>query len=218
MPALCQALTKRPYSDETEFTNESTAMSHPTSESVTIVSGLPRSGTSMMMKMLEAGGMPILTDNIRTADDDNPKGYYEFERVKNIREDQDWIPDAVGKVVKIISFLLLDMPSTHHYKVIFMRRAVPEVLASQKQMLIRRGEPTDSTSDDRMADIYAKHIKQAEKWIADNASVDVLYINHRDVINDPRSNATKVNAFLGDVLDEDAMGAIVDASLYRQRA
>ena len=193
-------------------------MSQPISECVTIVSGLPRSGTSMMMKMLEAGGMPILTDNIRRADDDNPKGYYEFERVKNIRNDQAWIPDAVGKVVKIISFLLLDMPPSHHYKVIFMRRAVPEVLASQKQMLIRRGEPTDSTSDDRMADIYAKHLKQVEKWIEDSASIDALYINHRDVINDPRSNATSVNAFLGDVLDEDAMGTIVDASLYRQRA
>jgi hypothetical protein len=83
---------------------------------VNIVSGLPRSGTSMMMKMLEAGGMEALTDNIRKADIDNPKGYYEFERVKQIKEDQAWLDDAKGRAVKMVSMLLLDLPEGYNYK------------------------------------------------------------------------------------------------------
>ena len=125
---------------------------------ITIVSGLPRSGTSMMMKMLEAGGMQVLTDHIRTADEDNPKGYYEFERVKQIEHDQAWLPDAQGKVVKMISALLKHLPSSYTYKVIFMRRNIDEILASQKQMLIRRGEPTDVVSDEKLTELFDRHI------------------------------------------------------------
>ena len=184
---------------------------------VIVVSGLPRSGTSMMMKMLEAAGLPILTDEIRTADADNPKGYYEFERVKKLREDKAWLAEAVGKVVKVISFLLLEMPEGYRYKVIFLRRAVAEVLKSQRQMLIRRGEDPDSTSDDRMTELYEKHLKQAFAWIEKQPHVDVLYVNHRDAIEQPRDVARAVNAFLGGGFDEDAMAAIVDPSLHRQR-
>jgi hypothetical protein len=110
-------------------------------ERIVVVSGLPRSGTSMMMKMLEAGGIPVLTDYEREADEDNPKGYFEFERVKNLKDGDDaWLPQAKGKVVKVIAALLTDLPSSYEYEVIFMRRAMPEILASQRQMLIRRGE------------------------------------------------------------------------------
>lgn len=100
---------------------------------------MPRSGTSMMMKMLEAGGMKILTDSQRTADEDNPKGYYEFELVKLIQRDKSWLPRAKGKVVKIISELLKNLPPDYQYKAIFMRRNLAEILAFQRQMLIRRG-------------------------------------------------------------------------------
>src|SRR5262245_34269287 len=118
---------------------------------IIIVSGLPRSGTSMMMKILEAGGLPVLTDALRTADDDNPKGYYEYERVKQLdKGDQAWLAEAEGKVVKVISALLTQLPATHQYRVIFMQRKLAEVLASQRKMLIHRGEPTDAVDDETL--------------------------------------------------------------------
>jgi len=185
---------------------------------ITIVSGLPRSGTSMAMRMLEAGGMPILTDRIRRPDDDNPKGYYEFERVKRLKEDKAWLPEAVGKAVKIISFLLPELPPTHPCRVLFLRRAMPEVLASQRQMMIRRGEATDADDDAQMAQVYAKHLKQVEAWIAAQPWLRVLYLEHRAIIDDPRAAATAMDAFLGGGLDTAAMAAAVDASLHRQRS
>ena len=128
-------------------------------EIVTVVSGLPRSGTSMMMRMLEAGGMEPVTDDLRTADEDNPKGYYEFERVKDLERDQAWLEDARGRFVKVISMLLRHLPSGHRYKIIFMRRKMEEILASQRQMLVRRGEWPDRVSDARMAEMFAKHLR-----------------------------------------------------------
>src|SRR5215468_11569905 len=122
-----------------------------------IVSGLPRSGTSMMMKMLAAGGIEPLTDNIRTADEDNPKGYFELERVKQIESDKAWLEDARSRVVKLISALLKHLPPSYQYKVIFMRRAMSEILASQRKMLMRRGEPADKVPDEKMAAMFNKH-------------------------------------------------------------
>lgn len=184
---------------------------------VVVVSGLPRSGTSMMMRMLDAGGLEVVTDQIRTPDEDNPKGYYEFERVKKIVEDQAWLPEARGKVVKIISFLLLKAPAGYHYKVIFLRRALPEVLASQRQMLIRRGD--NSPQDDvRMAELYGKHLIQAKVWLESQPHVEVLYIDHAEAVSDPGSVACKVNAFLNNALDAEAMASAVDPSLHRQRS
>lgn len=184
---------------------------------ITVVSGLPRSGTSMAMRMLAAGGMPILTDRIRRPDDDNPKGYYEFERVKRLKEDKAWLPDAVGKAVKIISFLLPELPPTYPCRVLFLRRAMPEVLASQRQMMMRRGEAGDADDDAQMAQAYAKHLRQVEAWIAAQPWVQALYLEHRAIIDDPRAAAGAMNAFLGGGLDAAAMAAAVDATLYRQR-
>ena len=122
---------------------------------ITVVSGLPRSGTSMMMKMLEAGGILPIIDNIRTADEDNPKGYYEFERVKAIdKGDTEWVADAQGKSVKVISALLKHLPSDHQYRVIFIRRHMDEILASQRKMLLRRGEDPDKMDDAEMALLF----------------------------------------------------------------
>ncbi len=184
---------------------------------VTVVSGLPRSGTSMMMKMLAAGGMEVLTDQIRTADEDNPKGYFEFERVKQIATDQAWLPDAQGKVVKIISFLLLKAPLNYRYKVIFMRRALPEVLASQQQMLLRRGDHTPQ-DDVRMAELYEKHLTAAFRWLDEQPQIEVLYIDHRESVEAPLAVAQKVAAFLDNGMDPETMAAVVDRSLHRQRA
>ena len=108
---------------------------------VVVVSGLPRSGTSLMMQMLEAGGVPILTDGERACDADNPKGYYEYEPVKALQNgDSDWLDKAEGKAVKVISFLLRHLPQKHRYRVVFMNRNLDEVLASQEKMPVTRGQ------------------------------------------------------------------------------
>jgi hypothetical protein len=187
-------------------------------DAITIVSGLPRSGTSMMMKMLEAGGMPVLTDHVRTADEDNPKGYYEFERVKQIENDSAWLADAQGKVVKMIAALLKHLPAEYTYKVVFMRRNIEEVLASQRQMLIRRGEPADKIADKKMAALFARHVERVEDWLGTQPNIDVLYIHYSDVLADPAGQAERVNRFLDNVLDAEKMAQVVDPSLYRQRA
>jgi hypothetical protein len=184
---------------------------------VTIVSGLPRSGTSMMMEMLEAGGMPVLTDSIRTADEDNPKGYYEFEQVKQIEQDQTWLPEARGKVVKMIAALLKHLPAEYHYRIVFMHRDIEEVLASQRQMLIRRGEPTDTIGDGKMAELFGRHTTQVQSWLAGQPNIDVLYVHYSDVMAHPVHEAERINRFLGDSLDVEKMAAAVDPSLYRQR-
>lgn len=186
-------------------------------ETITIVSGLPRSGTSMMMKMLEAGGLAPLTDNLRAADEDNPRGYFEFERVKQIENDKAWLEDARGRVVKLISALLKHLPPSYNYKVIFMRRAMPEILASQRQMLIRRGEPADAVPDDKMAAMFEKHVAQVETWLAAQPNIKTIYVSYNDVIDDPRTHALRINDFLGGSFDVEAMTAVADRTLYRQK-
>ena len=188
-----------------------------TSEAITIVSGLPRSGTSMMMKMLEAGGLPVLTDEIRTADADNPRGYYEFERVKQIETDNAWLPEARGKAVKMIAALLKHLPPDYRYRVIFMQRKMEEILASQRQMLIRRGEPTDTVSDERMAALFAKHVQQVQSWLAEQHNFDVLPVDYNHVLQDPWPHVSRINDFLGGILDVERMAAVVEPGLYRQR-
>ena len=185
---------------------------------VTIVSGLPRSGTSMMMKMLEAGGLPPLTDNLRTADEDNPKGYYEFERVKQLpKGDFAWLPDTQGKVVKVIAALLPSLPGGYDYRVIFMQRAMPEVLASQRQMLIRRGEDPDKIPDAVMAQLYEKHLRQVDDWIKQQPNVARLDVNYNEMLKNPQPFIERVDAFLGHQLDQAKMATVVDPSLHRQR-
>jgi hypothetical protein len=184
---------------------------------VTIVAGLPRSGTSMMIKMLEAGGMPVLTDNVRTADEDNPKGYYEFERVKQIEHDKAWLEDAQGCVVKIVSALLKYLPEGYRYKVIFMRREIAEILASQRKMLVHRGESEDKVDDATMARLFERHLKKVTAWIDTRADVDVLYVSYNDVLASPLEHARAVNRFLGGALDVESMASVVDPTLYRNR-
>ena len=184
---------------------------------ITIVSGLPRSGTSLMMMMLEASGMPVLTDHIRTADADNPKGYYEFERVKAIERDQAWLKEADGKAVKMISALLKYLPQNYAYRIIFMRREMEEILASQRQMLIRRGEPTDTVSDERIAELSNQHLHRAATWIDDQPNIDVLYVSYNEILKNPLIQARHVAEFIDIDLNVEKMSQVVDSSLYRQR-
>jgi hypothetical protein len=186
------------------------------SDAITLVSGLPRSGTSMMMKMLEAGGMAVMTDNVRTADEDNPKGYYEFERVKKIETDKTWLPDARGKAVKMISALLKHLPETERFKVVFMRRHMDEVLASQRKMLERRGKPADASEDAKMAAFFSNHLEQIQAWLASRPNVEVLYVSYNDMVRDPKPHCDAVARFIGGV-DAGKMATVADGELHRNR-
>ncbi len=188
---------------------------------VIVVSGLPRSGTSMAMKMLAAGGLETVVDNVRTADEDNPKGYFEDERVKDLAEmddgDKEWIRDARGRVIKVVSSLLQHLPKDNDYRVIFMRRNLTEVLASQAKMLDRRGEE-NTASDDDMLRMYASHLDKVEFQLRFRDWFDVLYLDFATVIADPERAARAMSDFLGGGLDVEAMAMQVDPDLYRNRA
>jgi hypothetical protein len=184
---------------------------------VIIVSGLPRSGTSMMMKALDAGGIDTIVDNIRKADEDNPKGYYEFEPVKKTKDDASWLKDASGKVVKMVYRLLYDLPAEYQYRVVFTLRDLKEVLASQTKMLQRSGKSGGGISDDQMEALFKAELAKCEKWLAEQPNFKVLYINHRDMINDGLVQAQKINDFLDSGLDINAMASVVDPALYRNR-
>lgn len=185
---------------------------------VTIVSGLPRSGTSMMMKMLEAGGMQVLTDNIRSADENNPKGYYEFERVKKLKDgDIAWVDTANGRVVKVVSALLEHLPEDYRYKIIFMRRDMNEILASQKQMLAILGQSNGNLTDTQLTAIYHKHLTKVEAWLARQTNLDVIYVNYNSLLRNPAEYLTQVQAFLKGDLDIEKMQSVIDRNLYRQR-
>jgi hypothetical protein len=185
---------------------------------ITIVSGLPRSGTSMMIQMLKVGGIEPVTDNQRLADESNPKGYYEFERVKKLKEgDIEWIKSAAGKSVKVISALLDGLPPGYQYRVVFMQRDMDEILASQKQMLINRGEPADKVSDEQLAEIFQKHLQKTAAWLAVQPNMQAIYINYNDMLKDPSPSLKRVNQFLDGKLNLKEMAGVIDKNLYRQR-
>jgi len=192
------------------------------SQPIYLVSGLPRSGTSLMMQMLSRGGLSPLTDELRAADEDNPRGYYELERVK--QPGHDWLPDARGRVVKLISRLLVELPVGGPYKVVFMRRELDEVLRSQRAMLERRGERDElDRDDDAMKQLYVAHLEDVEGWLrrrgeGEGADVSALFVSYNRLVQDPRRQAARVHAFLADAaLDVDAMVGAVDPALYRNR-
>lgn len=189
-------------------------------EFVSVVSGLPRSGTSMMMSMLEAGGVPPISDGIRTADDDNPKGYYEFERVKKIKDDTGWIPEAKGKAVKMISKLVVELPEGFHYRVIFMRRRMEEILASQKRMMERRGTLRDEgPSDEAMAQFFRNHVRETLERLSNGPQFEYIEIDYNAILTGGADDAiARIDEFLGGGLDRAAMRKVVDENLYRQRA
>lgn len=184
---------------------------------IVVVSGLPRSGTSLMMQMLDAGGLPPLTDHERRADEDNPKGYYEFERVKALKDgDMGWVAQAQGKAVKIISALLEYLPASQRYKIIFMRREISEILASQHKMLARRGE-SSPVEDEQMALMYRRHLSAVEAWLAAQDNIDTLFVPYMQLLTDPNAHIQRLLAFLELPLDAQAMQVVPDKSLYRNR-
>ena len=185
--------------------------------SITIVSGLPRSGTSLMMQMLEAGGIEVLTDRIRKADEDNPRGYYEFEKVKDLDKDNSWLNQCSGKVLKIVSILLYDLPNNKNYNIIFMKRNLEEILASQRKMLDNSQLAEDNQANEKLADEYRNHLQKLMTWLDQQNCMNVLYVSYNEIIQDPEKNARKITRFLARDLNVSAMTRVVDSSLYRQR-
>jgi hypothetical protein len=187
-------------------------------DEIAVVSGLPRSGTSMMMKMLEAGGLPALTDGQRRADEDNLGGYYEFERVKQVAQDSRWLEEARGKAVKVISRLLCELPPQFRYRVIFMERQLDEVLASQQRMLERRGRADGGAADPALKRLFEKHLEEVARWLAGQPNFAVLRVRYNEVLAQPGPKSREVAQFLGGAVDWEKMSAVVDPRLYRQRA
>ena len=188
-------------------------------EPIIVVSGLPRAGTSMVMNMLAAGGIDLLTDGVRTADDNNPRGYFEFEPVKGLAAgaDTSWLNAAGGKALKIISYFLPFLPDRFDYRVIFVHRELTEVLQSQRKMLIDRGEPA-STDDARMRDIFEHHLIQVHQALDRRQEFAVLELQHTDLLADPRGSARTISAFLQRPLDIERMAAVPQPELYRSRS
>jgi hypothetical protein len=184
---------------------------------ITIVSGLPRSGTSLMMQMLDAGGLSVLSDGERKADTDNPKGYLEWERIKQLPKDPSLIADAEGKVVKVISQLILSLPMGHEYHVVFMQRPLPEVLKSQDEMLRRRGNTDSIGNTSAIEEAFQRHLIEVNKWLAGKSNVQVLRVHYHRVLREPKAVAEEAAAFLKITLDIEAMVRQVDGSLYRNR-
>jgi len=184
---------------------------------ITIVSGLPRSGTSLMMQMLVAGGMTALSDGERQADTDNPRGYLEWERIKTLPNDPACIAEGEGKVVKVISKLLLSLPAGHEYRIIFMQRPLAEVLASQDQMLRRRGTYKEGANPAVITAAFEKHLLEVYAWIDARSYVKAMGTPYHDVLRQPREISRNLAEFLKQPLKIDAMIQQVDASLYRNR-
>ncbi len=190
---------------------------------VVVVSGLPRSGTSLMMQMLRAGGLELLADDSRPPDADNPRGYWEYAPVSRLREDAGWVAAAAGKAVKVVSPLLAYLPPGLAYRVVFMERAMPEILASQRAMLARAGgaAPSAQFDDAAMAERFARHLREVRAWLAAQPNFAVLAVDYDALVTGQAAAAAAVRDFLavelGVELDAAAMAAVVDPALYRQR-
>ena len=187
-------------------------------DDVIVVSGLPRSGTSMMMKMLDAAALPIMTDNERAADEDNPKGYFEYARVKDLKDEADksWVREARGQVLKVISHLLETLPDENFYRVILVRRDFDEIIASQNKMLERRGEENQA-ADSTVKEAYIRHLVDIRYMVRRRPNFEMIEVQFVQAMEAPRIFATDVNKFLGGNLDVESMMAVVDLELYRNR-
>jgi Sulfotransferase family len=184
---------------------------------IIIVSGLPRSGTSMMMRMLAEGGMPVLTDELRQADSDNPKGYFEFETVRQMSDGNvTWLAEARGKAVKVISALLEHLPSNYSYKIIFLEREIQEILASQQKMLANRNEEFARNDTEIEAQIR-KHLSAMRPWLVRQPNMEVLYVNYNQLMQDPEPLCEQITEFIGLPLNQTRMLGVPDKQLYRNR-
>lgn len=186
---------------------------------IVVVSGLPRSGTSMMMQMLHAGGLDIVTDGVRAADGSNPRGYLEFEAVKDLDKGARpvWLAGARGKAVKIVSSLVRWLPQSYDYRVIFMRRDLDEVIASQDRMLAERGVPQDGEDRERIRQLYRAHVEETLRLLRGRRCFSTLMVDYRETLAQPERIARRLDRFLGGRLDVARAAAAADPALYRNR-
>lgn len=187
----------------------------PIDSEIIVVSGLPRSGTSLMMQMLECAGIKIVTDGVRAADEDNPRGYYEYEAVKSIKQDASWLPATRGMAFKMISQLLYDLPLSERYRIIFMERDIDEVLSSQEMMLQRRNRV--SIERDQMKQSYALHLERLHAWLQEQPGMQVLRVSYNDLVDHPERESLRVSDFLSGAVDAMRMVPLVSPALYRVR-
>ena len=183
---------------------------------ITIVSGLPRSGTSLMMQMLEKGGLPILTDNIRQADEDNKRGYYEYEKVKNLRQDNTWLQEADGKAVKIITQLLPYVDKEKEYFVLYMVRPLEQIINSQREMLKNLDQTGANLSSDDLAKAYSAQTNRVQNWLIAN-KVRCLFIFYPEVLSQPLEKAQEIENFLNIKLNIENMASAIDTTMWRQK-
>ncbi len=200
---------------ETFTTKQSEAV--PVNRTVTIVSGLPRSGTSMMMQMLSAGGITPLVDENRPADEDNPRGYYEYEPARQLIKNKQWLPEAKGRVVKLVAQLLPHLPTQHSYRIVFIKREIDEVLRSQRTMLDRLGRRGADLDEQRLAKSFSRQLSQVDAWL-NQYKIPRLVIGYRDVLDNAQDAAEQLANFLNHDLNLSAMAGAVDHTLYRQRS
>lgn len=186
---------------------------------MTVVSGLPRSGTSLAMQMLRAGGLPLLCDDVRAADEHNPAGYFEYAPVLRSARDVSWVAGARGRAVKVVAPLMRQLPDSYTYRVLLMRRDLREVIASQDRMLAQRGgaTPEDALAPERLAAILEAQLAELDAWIGARSNLRALDVSHAALIADPAPVVATIDAFLGGGLDCQAMRAAVDPRQHRNR-
>ena len=186
---------------------------------IIVVSGLPRSSTAMMMKMLKEGGIQILSDDVKKPDDNNPQGYFEYDLVSKLPEGKtDWLEEAEGKVVKVISYFLHHLPPKHEYRVLFMERNFSEILKSQKKTIIEEKQKIHKKEDKMMEDYYKTHIKQTKEWLSLQPNFSVIYLSYNELVKNPNQDLSKLSNFLEHELNLDKMSKAIDQNLYRQRS
>jgi hypothetical protein len=188
---------------------------------ITVVSGLPRSGTSLMMQALAAGGLPPLTDELRPADASNPRGYLEYDPVKRLKTDRSWLAQARGRAIKVVHLLLPELARDeggNEFRVILMRRPMGEILASQRTMLHRQGRPAAQLSDEKLGELFNDQMERVERSLAAHPAFRICTVHYPALVAHPETETARINEFLGGQLDAAAMARAVDLALYRERA
>jgi hypothetical protein len=182
-----------------------------------LVSGLPRSGTSLMMQILQAGGIPLMADGQRTADEDNPEGYWEWEEIKKLPKDPRILEKANGKAVKVVSALLTSLPRKHRYKILYMVRPIAQVVDSQWAMLARQGKQPRSEKQ-HLIETQEHHSRQIREVLKKSDRVDLLEIDYPSLVTDPQPTLTRIAAFLGESFTPDLkVEACIKPALHRQK-
>jgi len=184
---------------------------------IIVVTGLPRSGTSLMMQILQSMGIKLFIDKHRAPDQSNPKGYFEHELVKTIERNNFWIKDAKGKAIKIVSPLLMYLPVNINYKIIFMNRLLDEIIQSQERMLSERGKENNTINSEVLKQIFIKDLNLSRKWIAKQSQSKYLEISHSKLLENPKPELEKIKTFLDIPIDLRSTIKVIDKKLYQAK-